>query len=441
MYSVAHKRELLWVPRDEIYDLEKVKGKYTFTPKYSNLEPVPAFEVNDDFFGFPRHSLIEAARRSDGTFPGKAVSVRFLGTLRGPQISVVEEFVESMMEGEYDLILEADSGSGKTVMLLNMWAELKCTALVVVPKTDLINQWRDKILKFTDLPSDRIGIARQGVCEYEGKSIVLGMVHSLCKDRYPQGFKDHFGLVIFDELHKLGAFYFSKVAGMFPARYRIGATATLKRSDGMEEVFLSHLGRRTIRPKKSTQPIPRIIVYSYPFTSGRIPGYLTEAIMRRGSLFTMLARNSHRTRILAQLIKQVIDSDRQTLVVSERTEHLRKLKKILQEFGYAESKLGLYLGRTSDKERERVSKECICILATTSMLSLGTDIPTLRGIVFATPVSYVEQPIGRICREGETIEPVVIDFLDIEYPEAMRWYQTRQKFYNSKRCEVVPVSG
>lgn len=441
MYSVAIKKELLWVPRGEIQDLEGLKKQYTFVPKYNNLDPISAFEINEEFFGFPRHSPIQVSRVSDATFPGKPVSVRFLGVLRNTQTSVIEQFEESMMEGEYDLILQADAGSGKTVMLLSMWAKLGRTALVVVPKTDLVNQWREKILEFTDLPSDRIGIARQGVCEYEGKSIVIGMVHSLCKDRYPQKFKNHFGLLIFDELHKLGAFYFSRVAGMFPARYRIGATATLSRPDGMEQVFLSHLGRRTIKPAMSSQPIPKVIVYSYPFTSGRIPNYLHEAITRRGVLFSLFADNKHRTRILAQLIKQVIDSDRQTLVVSERKHHLEELKEILEEFGYAENKIGLYLGSTSDKERTRVSKECICILATTSMLSLGTDIPTLRGIIFATPVSRVEQPIGRICRIGFAVEPIVIDFLDETYPEAMRWYRTRQKFYSSKRCEVVPVSG
>ena len=165
MYSVAIKRELLWVPENEIRSLKEVKKAFTFRPRFDNLEDVPAFGVKKGYFGFPRHASIRVNKVTDDTALGKMASVRFVGSLRGPQVSVIEKFEECMMEGDYDLILSADTGAGKTVMLLNMWAKLGRAALVVVPKTDLINQWRERILEFTDLPSDRIGIARQGVCE------------------------------------------------------------------------------------------------------------------------------------------------------------------------------------------------------------------------------------------------------------------------------------
>jgi type I site-specific restriction endonuclease len=72
------------------------------------------------------------------------------------------------------------------------------------------------------------------------------------------------------------------------------------------------------------------------------------------------------------------------------------------------------------------------------MLSLGTDIPTLRGLVFATPLADVEQAIGRICRIcADTQKPIVIDFVDVQYKETMGWYQGRLKFYRRKDLEVV----
>lgn len=332
--------------------------------------------------------------------------------------------------------------SGKTVMLIKMWSLIGRTALVVVPKTDLVNQWRERIMEFTDIPAHRIGIAQQGLCEYEGKAVVIGMIHSLCKDRYPEEFKNHFGLVIFDELHKLGAFYFSRVGGMFPAKYRIGATATLKRSDGLERAFMVHLGDEIIKLQKSEQPIPEIAVYKYSKTSGSIPHYLQDSIQRRGVLISKLAGNLERTKIISDFTKQLVESGRQTLVVSERIPHLETMKRLLVRAGLKSESIGFYLGATKKAERIRVANECQCILATTSMLSLGTDIPTLRGLVFATPVSGVTQPIGRIRRINPDLkDPFVLDFVDSFYEECNRWYGSRRYFYDSIKSNVHEITG
>ena len=230
---------------------------------------------------------------------------------------------------------------------------------------------------------------------------------------------------------------------MFPAKYRVGATATLKRQDGLDKVFHYHLGHNIVRPKKSEQPIPKIAVYSYTRSSGYIPNYLKEIITRRGSLLSMLARNEERTAVIAHLGNELISSGRQTLIVSERTTHLKKLRELfIHEYKYDPSKVGLYIGSTSKKERERVATECKCILATTSMLSLGTDIPTLRGLVFGTPLSQVAQPVGRIRRLCENSSfPLVVDIVDHAYPETERWYRGRRKFYDSIGCEVHHITS
>ena len=268
------------------------------------------------------------------------------------------------------------------------------------------------------------------------------MIHSLCRDKYPDEFKRYFGIVFYDELHKLGAFHFSKVGGMFPARYRIGATATLKRPDGLEEAFLCHLGRHIIKPPESVQPVPKVAIYRYKYTSGKIPHYLHDSISRRGVLLSKLAGNEHRTSVIAELTNQLVESGRQTLVVSERIPHLELLREMVIGYGYDDQEVGLYLGRTSTKERQRVATECRCILATTNMLSLGTDIPTLRGLVFATPISQVAQPVGRIRRIKEGLKvPFVVDLLDMAYDETVGWYRNRMQFYMSIGCELHAVGG
>jgi len=72
------------------------------------------------------------------------------------------------------------------------------------------------------------------------------------------------------------------------------------------------------------------------------------------------------------------------------------------------------------------------------MLALGTDIPTLRGLVFATPLSDAEQAIGRICRlRADTKSPIVIDLVDVTYRETQGWLQGRRKLYKRKEWETV----
>jgi superfamily II DNA or RNA helicase len=264
------------------------------------------------------------------------------------------------------------------------------------------------------------------------------MIHSLCKDMYPEEFKNYFGLVIFDELHKLGAFTFSQVGGMFPAKYRLGATATLRRSDGMAKVFYSHLGNEVIKPLKSDQPVPKIVVVKYGRSSGVIPHWANTKVKRRGVLFSALAKNPERIEWLSKVTKELYDTGRQTLVIGERIMQLENIIRYLtMRHGVDGEDIGLYIGKTTATERKRIAKECKIIMATTSMLSLGTDIPTLRGLVFATPLADVEQPIGRICRLcSDTKNPIVIDFVDGAYKDTMGWYQGRLKFYKKKEWEV-----
>ena len=434
-----------WLDESQVTDVETFKDNFTYKPKYKELQAVPTYSVRQSgdivYYGFPRNTDVsmEGCEVIDETVTNGPIEVPFIGEMWDYQEPVILDFVDRLNKGKTDLILSADTGSGKTVMLLKMWSMLQVPALVIVPKSDLMNQWIDRIKQFTELEDEEIGIARQKVCEWKGKKIVVGMIHSLCKDHYPVAFKNHFGLVIFDELHKLGAFTFSQVGGMFPAKNRLGATATLRRSDGMAKVFYSHLGKEVIRPLKGDQPTPKIVVVKYSRSSGRIPHWANTKVKRRGVLFSALAENAERVDWVAKLAKELYATGRQTLVLGERIAQLESIIKFLtMKYEVDKKDLGLYIGKTSPTERKRIAENCKIIMATTSMLSLGTDIPTLRGLVFATPLADVEQPIGRVCRIcANTQSPIVIDLVDTFYSETKGWYQGRLKLYKRKDWEVV----
>jgi superfamily II DNA or RNA helicase len=262
------------------------------------------------------------------------------------------------------------------------------------------------------------------------------MLQSLCKDKYPEDFKNRFGLFIADECHRLGATEFSKVMSVYPAKYRIGLSAGMDRKDGTSSVFYLHLGRNVIKCGQ-TQPKPEIYVFKYGGHSGVIPKYLRQKKQRRGSLLTMLANNHDRNRTLARLCKRLADSDRQTIMISERKFMLGQVRLALLAMGFQDSEVGVYIYETPKNERKRIALECKIILATTKMLSEGTDIDTVRAIIFGTPMSEVLQPIGRIRRVKEGLKtPIVLDFTDIRYKETVKWHRQRVRWYNQQGFKI-----
>ena len=157
------------------------------------------------------------------------------------QTRFVEELTSAVLK-RGGAVGQAAPGYGKTVCGLETIARIGKTTAVIVHKSFLMNQWIERIVDCYDIPESEIGFVQQDRCEYEGKKIVLIMAQSLLAREYPRDLFTYFGTVVVDEVHRFGAVEFRKVITMFPARYRIGLTATPNRADGLEEVFFSHIG-------------------------------------------------------------------------------------------------------------------------------------------------------------------------------------------------------
>lgn len=433
-------RGYTYVPANEV-DVDALRKELTISGKYDNKESVPVYDDSiDGLFGLPRYKagMFDYGEFVDETTDGNPASFEFVGLLRDAQIPVIEQYADSLKDHN-SMILESPTGSGKTVMAIRCAQLVGRQTLVIVTKTDLVKQWMDRIVAFTNLTYDDIGLVQQDTCTYKDKPFVIGMIHSLYRRDYGEEFRNSFGLVIFDEVHRLGAYHFSKVAGMFPARRRLGCSATPHRSDEMDDVFIGHLGTHRILPVTVEQPIPKVAFWKYKKSSGDVPSYLRETIQRRGVLLSKLASNKDRTETIAKATKAVAASGRRTLVISERIYQLEDLAHALKRLGIPERDIGMYLGSTLPDERERIANECKIILATSKMLSEGTDIPTLRGLIFATPmISEVTQTVGRIRRIcSEEKEPFVVDFVDTEYRETAEWANRRHGIYKKMGCPIT----
>lgn len=343
--------------------------------------------------------------------------------------------LEKALRNSYGACGMAETGFGKTVVVLEVLARLKRTALIIVHKEFLMNQWIDRIREFYDIDPSEIGIVQQDRCEYRGKKIVVAMMQSLLAREYPSDFYDYFGVVVWDEVHRLGASTFRETATMFPARYRIGVTATPKRKDDQEIVFFSHIGDiQAVGESRKIKPTIYMIRSNVVMTSDkhlRVRGRINFSKVNR-----WLGQHEARNRQIARLVVKAAESGRKIMVLSAlRSGHLPVLRELIEAEAAKKGlriTIGYYVGGMSERELT-ISETRQVILATYQMAQEALDIPDLDTLVLATPMKDVEQAVGRILRAKEGKKnPIVLDIVDSMIGICRGMASSRIKLYKKK---------
>lgn len=432
-----------WLPKSELTgkQLVALKEQLTLHPRKVGDHPgevpgpLPLYYEKGDLIGVPRQYFMERKRDrhdvelnvTDGDLARWAGTIRFGGVLRPEQAKAIKVTIAKFRTGILGGIIRADPGWGKTVAACALLAEMKVPTLVVVHKEFLMNQWKERIEQF--LPGAKVGIVQQNMCDYTGKHVVIGMVHSLAtENRYPRSFYSWPGLVITDEVHRIGAETWAPVPARFPARYRLGISATPRRKDGADNVFTYHIGRvlfvakeRRLSPKVRRVWSNFRLVKTERFNPNLAPKSL---------LIRFLTASRGRNCLIVAQLKLAVEAGRKVLVLSERLKHLDALDALLcREMGNEAPSTGHYVGGLTQAERD-VAAECQVVFATSQFASEGLDIPPLDTLFLTTPMSDVEQAVGRILRafEGKK-DPVVVDFRDDKVPKFKRTAEYRDQFY------------
>ena len=136
-------------------------------------------------------------------------------------------------------------GAGKTIVGAASMASVGAKTLILVTNAVSARQWRDELIRRTNLTEDEIG-------EYSGqvkevKPVTIATYQILTSRR--KGEYAHlslldaqdWGVIVYDEVHLLPAPVF-KLTAELQARRRLGLTATLVREDGREGDVFSLIG-------------------------------------------------------------------------------------------------------------------------------------------------------------------------------------------------------
>ena len=404
------------------YSLYRENKTKLYLPKYYGLQR----------FGIPDRNVIGQGE----TRP----NMNFVGSLRDYQIEQVDAFLNACDDPiKMGGIVSIGCGGGKTVIAINIACRLKLKTLFISHKDFLNVQFAERVKMFS--PDSSIGIIKQNKVDIKNKDFVVGSLQSIAmRDYDPDIFKD-FGLVIIDEVHHCSAEVFSQALIKTCSPFVLGLSATLNRKDGLRKVFEWFIGKPVVKLINNTDDNDIDVKY-YHFTSNNTEYTRIETMFNgKISAVKMLGNVvSYKPRILfiVEAIKENMTKERQLLVLSERKALLNDIYTLLNNDTDFDYTIGYYIGGMTQKKLNESAKANI-ILATTHMSSEGLDIPTLNSLILVSPMSDIEQSVGRILRSkvsDRIIKPLIIDIVD-SFSIFINRFNKRKAYYKKKKYNII----
>lgn len=407
--------------------------------RYKYGKPDPPFEVfklTEKGIVFPRYYAkknINSYNEESQGFEG--IQLQFTGNLREYQTKGVQSILDSYKENN-GAMLCFGCGLGKTVVATYMIHTMKMKTAVIVHKTFLMNQWKDRIEAF--LPGARVGIVQGDTIDVNNKDVILIMLQTLSMKDIDASVFDGVGQLIVDECHHIAAKVFSRGMFKIPVKYTLGLSATPNRKDGLGYVLEWFLGPIVMSMDSIYQA--QVLVRAYEFSD---IDYGEEVYNRSNkiclpTMITNVTELDDRNIKIVTILSEILDSDetRKILLLSERRGHLKDLQ---QRLSAQNIEASLYIGGMKEDKLKEAEKARV-ILSTYSMTSEGFDCPSLNTLVLASSKTDIEQSVGRILRKEHEITPLIVDIIDKFSLFAVQGYQ-RKYYYKNRNYKVVPYDN
>jgi superfamily II DNA or RNA helicase len=344
-----------------------------------------------------------------------------------------KEAVDGMLAREFGTLSSA-TGSGKTVMALNIIAQRRQPTLIVVHTKDLANQWISRIGDFLGIAPEDVGLLGGGK-KRMGEKVTLALVQTLYK--CAEDIKDQVGFLLVDECHRCPSRTFTEAVTCFDSRYMMGLTATPWRRDNLSKLIFWHMGD-VHHEVDGQQLVADGDVLTAKVTLRETDFHTRfDPVNEYTKMLSELTTNDTRNRMIAADIANVAaQNDGVCLVLSDRKAHCETLQSLLKYRHKASSEL--LTGDLSDRERasvvERLNrKEITVLIATGQLIGEGFDCRDLSVLFLATPISFsgrLLQYLGRVLRPapGKT-HALVYDYVDQHVEVLKRTAEKRQKIY------------
>lgn len=365
---------------------------------------------------------------------GERIEAGFMG-----ELTMMQDAAARAITAHETGILSATTAFGKTVVGAAIIARRRVNTLVLVHRRELMEQWKERLAAFLDVPAGSIGVIGGGKDKRTGK-IDIAVMQSINVKGNVKSYISEYGQIIVDECHHVSAFSFEQILKQSKAKFVFGLTATPARKDGHQPIVYMQCG--PIRFKVDAKSQARI----RPFTHKVIPKYTsfkladTQAKATIQEIYQLLTEDEARNEMIFDDLLKCLDQGRSPLLLTERTAHVDYFEKRLAPFA---KNVIVLRGGIGKKERDALKKRISGIpdheervfIATGKLIGEGFDDARLDTLFLVLPVSWkgtLQQYAGRLHRLHEGKKEVqVYDYVDLQVPMLSAMYKKRIQGYRA----------
>lgn len=420
-------------------------------------------EIDNNIIAIPRYcscsksflnnnKLIDT--RTDGADIDIDISVK-------PRDHFQEDAVNAIISNDHGIIC-AKTAFGKTYVAINAISKLKKKALILMHKRDLMLQWREDFLRYTNLNEDDILIFENNNFDIN-KKIVITTVQNICakirnnNENMRQLFKNaNFGITFYDECHTTVGPLANTQSSRFVFSKRIyGLSATPKRGDNLDLVINSILGNIIYTDERKMLPV----YVSFASASVPVTFNMQTYFSFSKKLYTLrynkwLAKSDTYTDYCANIIFELIKYNKKILAVAAIKDVLSnvydKTYKLLNDNGM-NNKIEIVHGTSESKftDIKNMNDDEIdnfnCVFSTNKFFSEGLSINWLDTIVYLTSpsaksLSSIPQLVGRIVREYKNKKYVmVIDIFNDKFNIELFRHNKRIEAYKLFKYNILSI--
>ncbi len=364
------------------------------------------------------------------------LNITFKGDLREDQKKAVDEIIKN----EFG-ILVSPPGTGKTVIGCSLIARRGVSTLILVHRKQLIDQWKERLVEFLDIDKKSIGVIGGGSSKSKG-TIDIAMLQTISRKNDVNELLAGYEQIIIDECHHIPAVSFEAALKDIPARYVVGLTATPYRKDGLQAILFMQCGpvRYMIEETNDLDLKKRVIVressFNLPEHSRTLPIY---------EIWEHLVNDDDRLELVVSDIVSAIKTGRIPLVLSDRKDHLYRLKEKLDAEHDIQGVKGFMLeGVLGKKARAAMIMDIndlikngdkTYIISTGSLIGEGFDMPQLDTLFLTMPLSFkgrIIQYAGRLHRSFTGKKEVIIyDYCDSNIGLTASMFKKRVSVYKN----------
>jgi len=359
--------------------------------------------------------------------------IQFNGVLRPYQHDLIQKAL--IAKGG---VLEAPTGSGKTVCALALAAQLQQRTLILVKSKALAEQWKSVIKTFCGVEAGLIGAGK----DTQGEQFTIALTQTLHK-RDLAAF--NYGLVICDEAHAIAAQQAYKIINGLSGRYKYGLTATPHRKDKLEFLIFAALG--TISAKVEADHLTNEVM---PVKIRTIHhAFNADYVGSWAEFCDVLVDDPERNELIANLATYTSEK-KAVIILCSQVRHCDILAECCKAYGAEPLVIHGKLSATERRERMQQASAAPLIIGTVQLLGEGINWPHLSALVMACPISAsidrepptatrLIQAIGRCRRpfKGKS-HASVLDIID-EHPLGLSAWRKRHVVYKSLGFSIEPI--